>query len=182
MQLSPGPLKRSVRSLLGNRANEMILLKLITTSLLVAAFGLAAKVDGDALPDFTGTWKVDRNLSSPRVVRDLEDLTLVVSQISLQLHVKRVIKEKKHKERVSEVTYYTDGRGEVISFLFGNEKVKSKTNWVDGTLVSRYRVSGFINSDVYYRDYTETWTLSDDGKTLTINTEIKVGNVVRVIS
>jgi hypothetical protein len=154
----------------------MILLKLISTSLLVAAFGFGAKLDADAPPDFTGTWKVDRNLSS-HSVKDLEDLTLVVSQISVELHVKRVIKVKKHKERVSEVTYYTDGRGEAISSLFGDEKLKSKTTRVGGTLVSRYRGSAFMGNDVYYQDCTETWSLSDDAKTLTINTEIKPGNV-----
>jgi hypothetical protein len=152
----------------------MILIKLITTSFLV--FALGAGVGGDALPDFTGTWKVDRNLSS-KSVKDLEDLTLVVSQTSFELRVKRVIKEKKHGERLSEVVYYTDGRGEVIPSLFSDEKLKSKTIWVGGNLVSRYRVSRFIGNDVYYQDCAETWTLSDDGKTLTVNTEIKPGNV-----
>src|SRR5258708_40071842 len=46
--------------------------------------------------------------------------------------------------------------------LFGDEKLKSKTTWVDGTLVSRYGVSAFINNDVYYQDCRETWSLSDD--------------------
>lgn len=133
----------------------------------------------DAPPDFTGTWKIDRDQSTAKALKDLEDLTFVISQNSPELHVKRIIKEKKHQERVRELTYFTDGRGEKISFLFGGEKWDSKTKWVDKTLVSRFTVTGYIdtNMDFYYNDYKETWALSRDGNTLTITTEIAVRNV-----
>jgi hypothetical protein len=131
------------------------------------------------LPDFSGTWKMDLDLSSPKAISDLDDLTLVISHNPLELHIKRIIKEKKHKERVSELTYLTNGRGERVSLLFGGEKWDSKTNWVNDTIVCKFTVTEYISasSDFYYVDYKETWALSQHGNTLTITTEKTVRNV-----
>jgi hypothetical protein len=131
------------------------------------------------LPDFTGTWEIDRDHSTAQALKDFDDLIFVILQNPPEFHVKRIIKEKKHRERISELTLFSDGRGEKISFLFGGEKWNSKTNWVGDTLVSRFTVAGYISasSDFYYRDYQETWLLSQDRTTLTITTEITVRNV-----
>lgn len=157
-----------------------MLIRLLAIFVLLSTFPLTHSQVVDALPtplpDFSGTWKLD---PAGKALKDLDDLTLVISQNSPELHVKRILKEKKHKERVSELTYFTDGRGEKISLLFGGEKWNSKTNWVGDTLVSRFSVTEYISAtnDFYYRDFKETRALSQGGNTLTITTEITVRNV-----
>jgi len=148
----------------------------IAIALQIPHFGLMAV---SAHPDFSGTWKIDRKLSTYELLRDLEDLVFVISQSDESINVKRIIKEKKHKERIKELTYYADGRGEKVSFLFSNEKWNSKTIWVEGSLVSKFTVTEYesTSSDFYYYDYTETWSLSKDSKLLTIKTDIAVRNV-----
>jgi len=129
--------------------------------------------------DFSGNWKVDRKFSTYKHLQDLDDLTLVIAQNDNTVKVRRIIEEKKRKERVGEFTYYPDGRGEKVSLLFTNEEWNSKTNWVNGSLVSKFTVTQYesLTSDFYYFDYTETWSLSKDTNTLTISTDVVVRNV-----
>jgi len=143
--------------------------------LVGASSPLSGDVRAFAHNDFDGTWQLDRHLSSP--VSGFNDLVFVISQTSVEFHVTRVIKRNKRKDRVSEVTYYTDGRGEETPLLLTTDKLKSTTHWVDDKLVRKFRVTGFITGDVYYLDHTETWFLSPDGKFLTIDTEVKPGHV-----
>ncbi len=160
----------------------MMLLRLLAIFLLLSSFSSTNVQVVDAAPtapDFNGTWKIDRDLSTPKAISDFEDLTLVVAQNLPEFHVKRIIEDKKHKERVSEQTYFTDGRGEKVSLLFGSEKWNSKTNWVNDTLVCRFTVTEYIaaSSDYYHVDYKETWALLQHGNTLVITTEKTVRNV-----
>jgi len=155
----------------------MILISLL--AIFVMLPGFSSTDIPVAVPDFTGTWKIDRELSSPRAMSDLDDLTLVVSQSLPELHVKRIIDEKKHKQRVSEQTYFTDGRGEKVSWLLSNEKLDSKTFWLKDSIVSKFTVTECISttSDFYFADYKETWELLQHGNTLVITTEKTVRNV-----
>jgi hypothetical protein len=141
---------------------KVISIVAIVVSLLSCVSGTATPMQ--TRPNFTGTWKIDRALSDAPALKDLDDLTYVISYTAPQMHVVRVIKEKKQAERTSELVYYTDGRGENISFLFGHDKWKSKTTWVEGTLVSKFPTDS--------RNYKETWSVSVDGNTLTVVTEI----------
>jgi len=131
------------------------------------------------VPDFSGTWKIDRNTSTYSGLKDLEDPTFVISQHPAVLEVKRVIREKKHRQRISELTYYTDGRGEKVSFLFSDQKWNSKTIWVNGEMVSTFTVPQYesLTSSFTYYDYKEVWSQSRDGKLMTITTNIRVRNV-----
>jgi len=131
------------------------------------------------VPDFSGTWKINRNTSTYSGLKDLEDLTFVITQHPPVLDVKRIIREKKHRERISELTYYTDGRGEKVSFLFSDQKWNSKTICVNSEIVSTFTVPQYesLTSDFTYYDYNEVWSLSRDGKLMTITTNIRVRNV-----
>ena len=161
----------------------MRLIRLIAISLLLSSFPFAHfQVIGalpTPLPDFSGTWKVDLDLSTPKATSDLDDLTFVISHNPPELHVKRIIKEKKHKERVSELTYLTNGRGEKVSLLSGGGSWDSTTNWINDTIVCKFTVTDYISAtnDFYHIDYKETWALSQHGNTLTITTEKTVRNV-----
>src|SRR5438067_4312394 len=101
------------------------------------------------VPDFSGTWKIDRTLSTAKALNYFDDLTFVISQNIPQLKVLRIVK-KGRKEKSDELTYYTDGRGEKISFLaggFGGQKFDSKTNWLGIKLVSKFTVTGYISTN-----------------------------------
>lgn len=155
------------------------MLRLALVTLMALAFVVDASKIGRstqiAVPDFSGTWKIDRTLSTAKALNYFDDLIFVISQNLPQLKLKRIVK-KGSKEKFDELTYYTDGRGEKISFLaggFGGQKFHSETNLVGTKLVSKFTVTGYIstNADFYYQDVTEIWELSNDGKTLTITTE-----------
>jgi hypothetical protein len=101
--------------------------------------------------------------------------------------VKRIVTDKKQKERTDELIYYTDGRDGKISLLLSDygsvklnddDKWKSKTTLVGNTLVAKYTAMMWWGKGIedftahrYYVDYKETWALSEDGNTLTITTE-----------
>lgn len=161
----------------------MKMFRLLAIFLLLTGFPLAqiqlVRAQSAPHPDFTGTWKIDRDLSSPRAIADFDDLILAVTQRPAELQVNRVIGEKKHREHISDVTYFTDGRGEKTSLLFGKEKWDSRTRWVNDTIVCKFTVTDYLstNSDFYYIDYKETWALLQHGNTLVITTEKAVRNV-----
>lgn len=100
----------------------MILTALIAISLQVFQVNQSMIA---TVPDFSGTWRIDRKLSTYEHLQDLDDLTFVISQNESTINVKRIIKEKKHKERVSELTYYADGRGEKV-FSIRQSKMELK--------------------------------------------------------
>jgi hypothetical protein len=161
----------------------MMLTRRVAVSLLISVFALSdfqmTCAAPAAIPDLSGTWKIDRNLSTYGRLKDLDDLIFIISQNDPVLNVKRVLKKKRHKDRMSELNYYTDGRGEKIQFLFGGEQFNSKTGWEGDRLVSKFTVTEYLSttSDFYYLDYKEMWELSKEGKVLTITTEIAVRNV-----
>jgi len=161
----------------------MKFIRLLPIFLLLPGFPLTqvqpVSADPAPHPDFSGTWKIDRDLSSTKAIAEIEDLILAVAQKPSELQVNRVISEKKHKERISDVTYFTDGRGEKTSLLSGSEKWESRTRWVNDTIVCKFTVTNYLstNSDFYYTDYTETWALLQHGNTLVITTEKAVRNV-----
>jgi len=142
-------------------------MKLISIVVILISLLCCASEAGTATadqPNFTGTWKIERALSDAPALRDVDKLTYVISYTAPEMRVVRFIKEKKQAERTSELVYYTDGRGEKISFLFGHDKWRSKTTWVGNTLVSKFPTDS--------RNYKETWSMSADGKMLTVVTEI----------
>ena len=77
-------------------------------------------------PDFSGTWKLDRKLSSNhKSLGRLSELTLVILQDNFTLKVVRIVKVKK-KERVQELTYHADGRGEKNPDMLSSAKITSQ--------------------------------------------------------
>ena len=158
---------------------------MILTALLAISLQLLQPTQSPiaAVPDFSGTWKIDKSQTTWEHLRDLDDLTFEISQDQSAVIVKRIITEKKHKPRVSELTYYPDGRGEKVSRLLSNLKFKSKTIWVNQTMVTKFTVSEYESTsrDFYYFDFQETWSLSNDKKVLTISTEVAARNVPRFL-
>lgn len=117
--------------------------------------------------DFTGTWvqKDARKNSSWEV-------TLAITHHEPEIRITRNFKEK-GRERIDEVVYYSDGRGEtnptsLRSFpnKTHDEKVKSETSWIGNKLVIKYTVRWNVSSDILYVDVVEMWELAPDRNTL----------------
>ncbi len=124
--------------------------------------------------DFNGTWVLDNsNGKSNKPKRSSSrEVTLVITHHEPEIRITRNFKEK-GRERIDEVVYYSDGRGEtnptsLRTFLQKNpdEKVKSETRWAGTKLVSKYSVRWNVSSDVLYFDVIEMWELTPDRNTL----------------
>ena len=146
---------------------------------LVIGFSLAldspqtSNSSSSPVPDFSGAWQLDRKQSTNTESLRLPDITLVISQRDSILNVTRTVKDKK-KERVQELTYYMDGRGEKNPTLFGGEKRESKSSWSSSKLVSKYALTSWSSGTnrYYIQPVTETWELSKDGQILTMTAEV----------
>jgi hypothetical protein len=121
-------------------------------------------------PDFSGTWVVDFPLSGVsedyRKKLPYDELTFIITHQEPELRITRKLVKNK-KERVQEVVYYTDGRGEKRVDL-RNDKIliKSKTTWEGNKLVSKNPEVHSVGSDFYHSETTESFELSPDSKTL----------------
>ncbi len=133
-------------------------LRLLCGALAAAAFGL---VGAQAKPNFSGTWKVNVAKSdfgaipapdsrTDKIVHEDPDLKDTMTQSGQMGEV------------TAELKYSTDGK-ETTNAIRGNE-VKSTAKW-DGDELTIAGKGSFNGSDVTLND---RWSLSADGKTLTI--------------
>jgi hypothetical protein len=132
--------------------------RLLCGALAVASFGL---VSAQAKPNFSGTWKANIAKSdfgalpapdsrTDKIVHedpDLKDTMTVVGQMG---------------ESTADLKYSTDGK-ESTNTVRGNE-IKSTAKW-DGDELTIAGKGSFNGADLTLND---RWSLSADGKTLTI--------------
>ncbi len=123
--------------------------------------------------DFTGSWVFDEsNGNSNKGKRgSSREITLAITHREPEIRITRNIKEK-GRERINEVVYYSDGRGEtnmtsLRTFAATNpdEKVTSETKWHGNKLVTKYSMRWNVSADLYF-DVVEAWELVPDRKTL----------------
>jgi len=128
--------------------------------------GMVFLGSASAKPNFSGTWKLDLS-KSDRVgrmgPRGPADVVMVVEQKGDIISIKNTTKFADGRERTREMKYKTDGSESVNENWRGN-KVKARAKWKGNKLV--------ITSTMQFRnrriDSETTWSLSKDGKTLTI--------------
>ncbi len=119
-----------------------------------------------AKPDFSGVWNLDKDKSDmsggpgggPRMVSP----SMTIERKDPQLIIKRKF-EFQGEERIQELKYTTDGKPNTNEGFRGRT-VKSKTYWDGDKLVTeatRETQQGTVETK-------ETYSLSEDGKTLTI--------------
>jgi len=130
-------------------------------SALSLCFGvvLALAATAQDKPDFSGAWKADIAKSNFGVLPAPQSATLKVEH-----------KEPNFKlisttvgdagERTYELSFTTDGK-ECTNFV-GNTEIKSVLKWEGAVLVMEHKAAG---GEVTVKD---RWTLSEDGKTLTL--------------
>lgn len=137
----------------------------------VAAFMLAAMaVSAAAKPNFSGTWTLDAGKSEG--VRPGASETMTVKQDGDKLTVERKSTGPQGGENTSTDTYSADNKeGDFTMNMMRNEvKGKRTSKWsADGkSLEVHDKASLDTPNGAMTIDSTSTWTLSDDGKTLTI--------------
>ncbi len=138
----------------------------------VAAFMLVAlAASAAAKPNFSGTWALDATKSECGQ-RGCNAETMTVKQDGDKLTVERKTTGPQGGENTSTDTYTADGKeGDFTMNMMRNEvKGKRTSKWsADGKALEVHdKASLDTPNGAMTIDSTSTWTLSDDGKTLTI--------------
>lgn len=122
-------------------------------------------------PDLSGTWKLNSKQS------DLADdyryaLSRGEESINISAHDPEIKVTRRYSFGESNSTLYTDGRPATNRDTTG-ETFKSSSNWDDRKLVSRYALHRSFSGNPETLDVIDEWTVSNDGKTLTLKTTIR---------
>jgi len=133
-------------------------LRVFSVALLAAAFGL---LQAQAKPNFSGSWKLNTSKSEfgPMPAPDSRTDTIAHADPDIK---DSVTQSGQMGELTAEMKYSTDGK-ETTNTMRGNE-IKSTAKWDGDELVVASKTS-FNGADVTLND---RWSLSPDGKTLTI--------------
>jgi len=145
--------------------------------LFTVVFLFVILVGGTAIAqdvNFSGIWKLDTEKSDFQMFRNRPDMdinmTYEITHEGEKIIIKKISKMPRG-ERTTEFTYTTDGKECVNETFRGGESV-STCIWENNTLVinteqefQRRRMGGMMRMSV-----TEKYSLSEDGKTLTVKT------------
>jgi hypothetical protein len=121
-------------------------------------------------PDLSGTWRLDKSKGNYVKYGGLKpetDLILIISHADPEIKVTRK-SIWEGQQRIQEMTYYSDGRGETGSTFIGSLEGKSISKWDGNKFVTRFSATsknGGWGSVTFY--VIQEWKLSADGKTLT---------------
>ena len=148
-----------------------LLSKLVTVSALgiISIIACAAVLVTNA--DFSGEWKLNESKSNlgqfGRAARKLKIEGSVES-----MAIQRALTNQAGEEVTSNEKLTFDDK-ESESTVFGSAKKKSKAKWSDDgkKLTVKSTIAFERNGETMEIKSTEVWSLSEDGKTLTIETE-----------
>lgn len=123
----------------------------------------------NARPDLAGSWRLDlskSNLGSlkPDLLYDQLFLEIFYHEPKLTI-TRKVIKDK--RERLQQLAYYIDSRGEKNPTFTGKGTIKSKTKWDGTSLLVDGIMSAPVGGDTIVQQMNERWEISSDGNTLT---------------
>lgn len=149
---------------------------LLSTCLLAFATIGFAQSSQTGKPDLSGTWKLDAAKSADT----LEELKITHHDPLFIVRRKVHPKDAPDAPEETELTYYTDGRGEKNLSGVGSEagfeswrpaKTESTTSWDKNNLVTRSVSRSISSGAIFEREIVDEWRLSADGKTLTLTTK-----------
>ena len=132
--------------------------KLMSTLFVIAA--AANIVMAADKPDFSGNWKMDADKSVFGPMRPPTSMTRKIDHKDPAISVDEA-RVAEQGDMNTTFKYSTDGK-ETTNSMMGND-VKSTAVWEGKTLVIK-SAGNFGGADV---KFTDKWSLSDDGKTLT---------------
>ena len=134
--------------------------------------------NADIRQKFNGTWIFDTR-NSDRKYKDLyngQSFEISYNEPELKIVTTRTMKFKKNEDETKSATWtlFTDNRGETNNPYPFNQglEIKSKTVWDKDRLIRNYTVKIYKEGKVIGgHTIKETYTISEDGNTLTILTE-----------
>jgi hypothetical protein len=133
--------------------------RLFSLTLLTLALGL---VQAQAKTDFSGTWKLNAGKSDFGPVPAPDSLIEKIAHQDPSLKMNVAATGGMQGDMTYDVSYTTDGK-ECVNKV-GENEFKSMLNW-DGNALAVDSKGTFGGNDITFKD---RWTLSDDGKTLTV--------------
>ncbi|MEI9944939.1 MAG: hypothetical protein WDN26_12060 [Chitinophagaceae bacterium] len=147
-----------------------IILKKVLPLLLAPAI-LLSFTTKPAPINFSGQWKLNESKS------ELGEFRFAPSSIKVDQKADAITVSRESNfngqanTRTETLTF--DGKVTESTGGFGNSKRKSTAKWSDDgkTMTVSYTVNFDINGEASELKGTETWTLSDDGKTFTLQTK-----------
>lgn len=166
--------RKKAKKLMKNKLKNILALAAVVVFL---SFGVAAqKKTAEEKPDFSGKWILDEKASyfSLDQGKHYDEYVLEIRQDGDEINLKRTFLYQ-NKPISYETTIYADKRGELNSVptTSGEEfEFKSKTRRKKNSIVREFikdpRASRFGTVGLYR---TERYSLSADGKTLTVETD-----------
>jgi hypothetical protein len=144
-----------------NRAARNVMAVLLLS--LAAAGAMAAAKD--RMVNFSGTWKL--NMKKSKGAPDWRpDTVLVVLQSPYQIHFAYFLNDDA-TQPFENHDYVTNGKESQL-YATGNETAYAGVRWTSKNVL-QVRMHHVVRSEIGDTDWseTDTWTLSDDGKTLT---------------
>ena len=142
-----------------------MLRKAFTASLVVVSFtALACAQDK---PNFSGTWKLNTVKSDFGMFPPVESGTEVIKHADPNLKISTTVEKGQGKQQFT-LNYTTDGKESVNKM--GPGEMKSTVTWAGNVLV----IDSKLNFNDADKDMTikDKWTLSEDGKTKTIDSHL----------
>jgi hypothetical protein len=150
---------------------KMSFLKPVFALLLAPAILLAFTTKPDKA-NFSGEWKLNAGKSDLGQFGDFATHTIKTTQTDNNIAIARTAPSfGGDGDNTSTETLTFDGK-EAESTVFGNSKRKATAKWLeDGKKLSiAFAILLDFNGETNEIKGTETWTLSGDGKTLTVET------------
>ena len=120
-------------------------------------------------PDFTGTWVLDKDRSFSNPPGLEQTLTIVQSGDQIKLESKQ---KTAQGERVINETYSLDGKEAEFTPAGSQPDAKGKriaNRLPDGRIVINDKITSTTPKGPVNQEVTRKWTLSPDGRTLTID-------------
>ena len=133
--------------------------------LLVAVFTVFSQ---EKARDYSGTWKLDLAKSEMGEGSRVESMNMTVTQTGNELGVELKAKPESLPYRVGKMTYDLSGKATEGSAAWGGKWYLEAEVVMDGKLYLRGRWTPGGNSRGTDAPTFEIWSLSDDGKTLTV--------------
>ena len=121
--------------------------------------------------NFSGTWKLNESKSDLGPMAQFATRAIKTDQKDDAISISRTAPGFDGGDETTSETLSFDGK-EIESTVLGNNKRKASAKWSDdgNTLSVKYVLNLDFNGQAFEVKGTETWTLSSDGKTLTVQT------------
>lgn len=144
-------------------SSKMLLSLLIAPALLLA---FTSKMDRTNL---SGEWKLNEGKSDLGPMQQFATRVIKINQTNDSITIAQTSPSFNGGDRTLSETWTYDGK-ETATTLFGSSTKKSTAKWSDDgkSLAFNYVLNLDFGGQAIEIKGTETWSLSDDGKTLTI--------------